>query len=376
MKLTEDEEVVVVVVVSVVSDVLSSGFDSPKVNPPLEELLSVLDDPVPNTIPPLVPNLDQPAAGSGFDFLSSLEAVPNLKPSDELPNLNPDAAVVSLEVVSGVELPNLNPPDGEEDSENEPPNLKPPDPDPDPDPEVLSEVPNLNPPDMDTEVLSDVPNLKPPEVEEPNVEEPVAPAADEPKALGSTLAPGLAVWQATHCTSAALFCTRQTSHSQAPSGFLNASPNPNTGAVLTEEEAASAVPVDAPGLALEQATHFVSSALFCTKQVSHSHVPSGFLKLSPNPMRPVVAGTVGVDTVFTAAKAEGRVSEGLSPVPGLAVSQATHFTASDLFITRHVSQSQVPAGLENIVPKPVFVVVVEVVFVLLLSSPTTLTVDG
>lgn len=373
VKLTEDEAVISVVV-SVVSDGFSSGFDSPKVNPPVEDLLSVLDDPVPNTIPPLVPNFDQPAAGSGFDFLSSLEAVPNLKLSDELPNLNPDVAVVSLEVVSDVELPNLNPPDDEEDSENEPPNLKPPD--PDPDPEVLSEVPNLNPPDTDTEVLSDVPNLKPPE-EEPNVEEPEAPAAaDEPKAFGSTFAPGLAVWQATHCTSAALFCTRQTSHSQAPSGFLNASPSPNTGAVLTEEEAASEDPVDAPGLALEQATHFVSSALFCRQQVSHSHCPSGFLNLSPNPINPVLAGAVGVDTVFTAEKAEGRVSEGLSPVPGFAVSQATHFTASDLFITRHVSQSHVPAGLENIVPKPVVVVVVEVVFVLLLSSPTTLSVDG
>jgi len=83
-------------------------------------------------------------------------------------------------------------------------------------------------------------------------------------------------------------------------------------------------------------------------------------------MNPVVMGAVGLDTVLTAEKAEGRVSEGLSPVPGLAVSQATHFTASGLFRTRHVSQSQVPAGLENIVPKPV----VEVLFVLLLSCPT------
>lgn len=115
-----------------------------------------------------------------------------------------------------------------------------------------------------------------------------------------------------------------------------------------------------------QATHFVSSALFCTIHVSHSHAPSGFLNLSPNPANPVVMGAVGLDTVLTDEKAEGRVSEGLSPVPGLAVSQATHFTASGLFRTRHVSQSQVPAGLENIVPNPV----VEVLFVLLLSSPT------
>lgn len=166
----------------VASDVFSSGFDSPKVKPLLEELLSVLDDPVPNAIPLLPPNLNPEPAAGWSDFLSSLEAAPNLKPSDELPNLNPDEAVVSLEVVSDEELPNgtpnLNPPDEEEDdSESEPPNLKP----PDPDPTVLSDVPNLKPPEL--------------EVEEPKVEEPeVAPAEEpeEPKALGSTLAPGLA----------------------------------------------------------------------------------------------------------------------------------------------------------------------------------------
>lgn len=125
-----------------------------------------------------------------------------------------------------------------------------------------------------------------------------------------------------------------------------------------------------------QATHFVSSALFSTEHVSHSHAPAGFLNLSPNPMNPVETGAVGVDTVLTAEKAEGRVSEGLSPVPGLAVSQATHFTASGLFRTRHVSQSQVPAGLENIVPKPAVDVVVEVAFVLLLSRPTKVAVEG
>lgn len=90
-------------------------------------------------------------------------------------------------------------------------------------------------------------------------------------------------------------------------------------------------------------------------------------------------GAVGVGAVLTAEKAEGRVSDGLSPVPGLAVSQATHFTASGLFITRHVSQSQVPAGLENIAPKPVVVVVVEEVAaleLLLLSSPTEVVGEG
>lgn len=146
-------------------DVLSSGFDSPKLKP-LEVLLSVLDDP-PNTIPRLVPNLNPETAAGWSDFLSSLEAVPNLKPSDELPNLNPEEAAVSLEVFSDEEPPNgnpnLNPPDEEEDSDNEPP--------------------NFNAPDPELKVLSDVPNLKPPELaaEEPDVEEPEVQSADKPK---------------------------------------------------------------------------------------------------------------------------------------------------------------------------------------------------
>lgn len=155
----------------VVSGVFSSGFESPKEKPLLEELLPMLEDPVPNAIPPPAPNLNpEPAADWSDDFLSSLEAVPNLKPSDELPNLNPDEAALSLEVVSDVELP------------NEPPNLNPSD---DDDDEEEEDSPNLKP--TDPEVLSDAPNLKPPELE------PEVPPADEPKALGSTLAPGLTV---------------------------------------------------------------------------------------------------------------------------------------------------------------------------------------
>jgi len=159
VKLTEGEVVVVV------SDVFSSGLDSPKVKPPLEELLSVLDDPVPNAIPPPTPNLNPELAAGWSDFLSSLEAVPNLKPSEELPNLNPDELVVSLEEDSDEDFPdgtpNLNSPvEVEDDSEVEVPNLKLPDPD----------------------LLSDVPNLKPTEVvdpEVPPVEEPKDPKAEE-----------------------------------------------------------------------------------------------------------------------------------------------------------------------------------------------------
>lgn len=158
MKVMEDEEVVEVTVV------FSSGFESPIVKPPLEELPSVLEDPVPNAIPPLAPNLNPEPAAGWSDFLSSLEAAPNLKLSDELPNLNPDVAVVPLEVVSDEELPNgtpnLNPPDEEDEVDS------------------VSEPPNLKPPAPDAEVLSDVPNLKPPVLE---AEDPEVPLAEEPK---------------------------------------------------------------------------------------------------------------------------------------------------------------------------------------------------
>lgn len=125
-----------------------------------------------------------------------------------------------------------------------------------------------------------------------------------------------------------------------------------------------------PGLAFMQATHFVASALFSTIQVSHSHAPSAFLNLSPNPTKPVETGGAGAASALMAEKADGIVSEVFSPVPGLAVSQATHFTASALFLTRHVSQSQAPTGLVNTAANPA--VVVEVV--LLLSRVTE--VDG
>lgn len=40
-----------------------------------------------------------------------------------------------------------------------------------------------------------------------------------------------------------------------------------------------------PGFALSQATHLVASALFCTRHTSQSQLPSGFLNLS-NPRQP------------------------------------------------------------------------------------------
>lgn len=85
---------------------------------------------------------------------------------------------------------------------------------------------------------------------------------------------------------------------------------------------------------------------------SQSQDPSGFLNLSPNPNSPNPIEEVVV--VVEAEEAEERSDEVLArdgkfrldftPVPGLAVSQATHLTTSGLLLTKHVSQSQLPAG--------------------------------
>lgn len=112
-----------------------------------------------------------------------------------------------------------------------------------------------------------------------------------------------------------------------------------------------------------QATHLLSPALFTTIHVSHSHEPSLFLNLSPNP-----AEAAGADGALAAESEGGMVSECLRPVPGLAVSHATHLVASALLETRHVSHSQVPADLANMVPKPV-VVAADALLLPLLSSP-------
>lgn len=152
--------------VEVLSVLFSSDLDSPNVKAPFEELFSVLEEPVPKTTVPLLPNLNPVSAGCS-DFFSSVDVTPNLIPSEGTPNLNPEEAVsfVSDEELPK-EAPNLKPPDAEEESGKEPPNLKPPDPSPD-------------------EVLSVVPNLIPPDVDDPNGEE------TAPNPLDSTFAPGL-----------------------------------------------------------------------------------------------------------------------------------------------------------------------------------------
>lgn len=51
--------------------------------------------------------------------------------------------------------------------------------------------------------------------------------------------------------------------------------------------------------------------------------------------------------VFVASNTGGRVSVDFTPVPGFAVSHATHLTTSGLFCTIQVSHSQLPAGGAN-----------------------------
>lgn len=61
-----------------------------------------------------------------------------------------------------------------------------------------------------------------------------------------------------------------------------------------------------PGFAVSQAAHFITSFLFGIIHTEHSHVPAGFLNLSPNPK---LTDGFGGDTV-------------LGTKPGLLVSQA------------------------------------------------------
>lgn len=197
------------------TDGLSSDLDSPKVKAPLGALSSATRGQKATVL--------GEALSDGSDFFSSLAAVPNLKPPDEPPNLNPEDGAASLEVASderpsprsveeapalGVpppkpvatsDVPNLNPADAEPEELFSKPNLNPPDPEseaeagavsdapnlkpPDPksEPELVSGVPNLNPPEPEPKAVlaPDVPNLKPPEVAplEPNAEEPEVPPA-------------------------------------------------------------------------------------------------------------------------------------------------------------------------------------------------------
>lgn len=73
---------------------------------------------------------------------------------------------------------------------------------------------------------------------------------------------------------------------------------------------------------------------------SQSHAPSGFLNLSAKLSSPdvvvvvlkeVVGGVEEAGGVEETSETGGRVRAGFTPVPGLAVSHATHLTTSGLF---------------------------------------------
>lgn len=90
-------------------------------------------------------------------------------------------------------------------------------------------------------------------------------------------------------------------------------------------------------------------------QILQSHEPAGFLNLSPKPSSPDVLAeddlvkvddAGGILGLGDASETRGKFSAGFTPVPGFAVSHATHLTTSGLLRTKHVSQSQ-PSEANN-----------------------------
>lgn len=66
-----------------------------------------------------------------------------------------------------------------------------------------------------------------------------------------------------------------------------------------------------PGFALSQAMHLVESALFCTRHTSQSQLPSGFLNLS-NPKQPPEGRETGTGLLLeadTKPKSNGETDE-------------------------------------------------------------------
>lgn len=187
----------------------SLGFGCSKEKPPVT-VVEVLADVEPKVTPLLPPNLKpvlELVESFFFSAFVDAGAAPNLKPSEDPPNVNPSEEVVLVEEESTDVPPNLKPPVL---SAEEAPNLKP------PELEVESEVlpilksrelgvfaklpPNFSP----TEVALDepVPNLNVEELE--SVLDDCVPKEDT-KPLDSTFAPGLGDWQATQSWSTGLF---------------------------------------------------------------------------------------------------------------------------------------------------------------------------
>lgn len=159
--------------------------------------------------------------------------------------------------------------------------------------------------------------------------------------------PGFSDIQDTHLLSSALLETQHTGHSQDPTGLLNLSANPKAPVVTVqlEEEAATVTALSeatgnvrtrltpVPGFGVSQATHFIASGLFCTKQVSQSQVPTAGLNLSPKPAVPGVERVtlpllLGVPAAVCLAESLGS---------NFVAWQATHLLSVTLFWSRQVS---------------------------------------
>ena len=112
----------------------------------------------------------------------------------------------------------------------------------------------------------------------------------------ATSLPAFGVSQAMHLVASDLFDIMQVSHVQEPSGFLNLSPKPLklelVKLLLLLLLLVVVVFAVAPGFGVSQAAHLLASALFWIMQTSHDHEPSGFLNLSPNPE--VIVAVTGV----------------------------------------------------------------------------------
>lgn len=187
----------------------SLGFGCSKEKPPVT-VVDVLAAVEPKVTPLPPPNL-KPVLEfvESFLFSAFVDAgvAPNLKPSEDEPNLNPSEELVLVVEESTEAPPNLKPPVL---SAEEAPNLKP------PELEVESEVlpilksreleefaklpPNFSP--TEAELEEPVPNLNAEELE--SVLDDCMPKEDT-KPLDSTFAPGLGDWQAKHCWSSDLF---------------------------------------------------------------------------------------------------------------------------------------------------------------------------
>lgn len=168
---------------------------------------------------------------------------------------------------------------------------------------------------------------------------------------GEDLALALGVSQAAHFAASGLFFSMQVSHVHSPATGLNLSPQDGVtmgasveaGVALTVGFFATA----ALGFGASHATHFAAPGLLVSMQVSHVHSPDAGLNLSPQ----LAAGAGPADPAVEAGAVAAVAPELAGTAAGLGVSQAAHFTASDLLLSMQVSQVHWPAAGLNWSPQ-------------------------